>query len=81
MAAHGVEAERHEERDELVGAGLDRDGAEGAEWPGRGAKAETGRVGEQAGAEVVTGAVRIRPGEFGAFDGFEADEQASGVVV
>ena len=71
---HRVELERHEERDELVGARLDGDGAEGAERPGAGAEAEADRVAQEAARAEVAEARRVGQRELRRLDGLERRE-------
>lgn len=63
--ADGVEAEGHEEGDELVGAGADGDAAQGAEGAGAVPEGEAGGVPEEFGGEGVGGVVGGGEGELG----------------
>ena len=72
--AHRVELERHEERDELVGARLDGDGAEAPERPGAGAEAEPDGVAQEAAGAEVTEARGVGRRELGGLDVLERRE-------
>nr|MBK7069162.1 hypothetical protein [Deltaproteobacteria bacterium] len=56
--AHRVEPQRHEERDELVGARLDADAREGAKRPRAGAEPDADGVAEQRAGAVVAEVAR-----------------------
>ena len=70
----GVELEGHQERDELVGARLDGDGAEGAERPGARPEPEADGVAQEAAGAEVAEARRVGRREPGRRDGLELRE-------
>ncbi len=58
--AHRVELERHQQRHQLIAAGLDADVAEAAEWPGAAAQRQRQRIGQQRGGFAVADVVGRR---------------------
>lgn len=67
---HHVELERHQQRDELVGPGLDGDLSRGPEGPGAAAEREQEGVAEEGRRAVTRGLLQRRRGEGRLGDGF-----------
>ena len=79
--ADRVEAERHEQGDELVGPGLDGDAGEGAERARPGAEPETERVAQEGAGAVVAHEVRVGESEAGRRHRFKRRPDPGDLVV
>lgn len=74
-------AQGHEEGDELVGAGLDGDAAEGSEGAGAAPESESDRVSEKPGRSVVAEVGRFGEGEGCGSDLLDRGVDAGGLGV
>ena len=73
--------QRHQQRDELVGAGLDREPGQRPERPGAGAEADPQRRAQQPGARRGADVLRVRRREGGRADLLQRGEDAGDLVV